>query len=95
MLADRPDVGSEAFMASRMGVGMFVFDVATGGGTSRWMLHQAANDGFRGVLLVCFDGPDAAAGPRGFVLLANRELGDTVVTAFTLGCGRALSLNPQ
>lgn len=29
------------------------------------------------------------------VLLANRELGDTVVTAFTLVCGRALSLNPQ
>ena len=35
------------------------------------MLHQAANDGFRGVLLVCFDGPDAANGPRGMVVLSN------------------------
>jgi hypothetical protein len=42
-----------------------------GGVASRWMLHQAANDGFRGVLLVCFDGPDASDGPRGLVVLAN------------------------
>ena len=37
------------------------------------MLHQAANDGFRGVLLVCYDGPDAADGPRGFVVFANGD----------------------
>ena len=62
-------------MRSRMGVGMFVFDVASGDGgrPSRWMLHQAANDGFRGVLLVCFDGPDAEGGPRGMVVLANGD----------------------
>ena len=34
---------------------------------------QAANDGFRGVLLVCFDGPDAADGPRGFVSICNGD----------------------
>lgn len=68
-------------MSAAMGVGMFVFDAVptsttkpAGGGpaaASRWMLHQAANDGFRGVLLVCFDGPDARDGPRGVVVLAN------------------------
>ena len=54
---------------------MFVFDVvsSSGGAPSRWMLHQAANDGFRGVLLVCFDGPDAADGPRGIVVLCNGD----------------------
>merc|ERR1712006_53771 len=40
---------------------------------SKWMLHQAANDGFRGVYLVCFSGPDAANGPRGFVVLSNGD----------------------
>jgi len=77
------DLGSEAFMSAAMGVGMFVFDAVptsttkpAGGGpaaASRWMLHQAANDGFRGVLLICFDGPDARDGPRGVVVLANGD----------------------
>lgn len=51
VLARRPDLGSEAFMAAGMGVGMFVFDVASTDAQrpNRWMLHQAANDGFRGV----------------------------------------------
>ena len=49
--------------------GMFVFNA----GPNRWMLHQAANDGFRGVLLVCFDGPDAARGPRGLVAICNGD----------------------
>jgi hypothetical protein len=35
--------------------------------------YQAANDGFRGVLLVCFDGPDAARGPRGLVAICNGD----------------------
>jgi hypothetical protein len=75
MLKRRPDNGAYAFMKARMGVGMFVFDVASEGGgpPNRWMLHQAANDGFRGLLLVCFDGPDAAAGPRGFVAICNGD----------------------
>jgi sugar/nucleoside kinase (ribokinase family)/CubicO group peptidase (beta-lactamase class C family) len=75
VLTRRPDCGSEAFMSAGMGVGMFVFDVASEDGArpNRWMLHQAANDGFRGVLLVCFDGPDADRGPRGLVVLVNGD----------------------
>ena len=63
-------------MRSRMGLGMFTFDVPSSepARPNRWMLHQAANDGFRGVLLMCFDGPDADSGPRGLVVLANGDL---------------------
>ena len=75
MLGDRPDLGAYAFMRARMGVGIFTFDVASSecSRPNRWMLHQAANDGFRGLLLVCFDGPDADAGPCGLVLLCNGD----------------------
>ena len=31
-------------------------------GENRVMLHQAANDGYRGVYMVCFDGPDRGKG---------------------------------
>ena len=34
------------------------------------MLHQAANEGFRGVYMLCFSGPDRG---RGFVLLCNGD----------------------
>jgi len=75
MLSDPTDNGAYAFMKAKMGTGMFIFDVAAEGGSppNRWMLHQAANDGFRGLLLVCFDGPDAADGPRGLVALCNGD----------------------
>ena len=75
MLSPRPDIGAHAFMKATMGVGMFVFDVAStdGGAPNRWMLHQAANDGFRGLLLLCFDGPDASRGPRGLVVICNGD----------------------
>ena len=72
----KPELGAYAFMKAKMGVGMFVFSAAAadaGAPPNRWMLHQAANDGFRGVLLVCFDGPDAADGPRGLVVLCNGD----------------------
>lgn len=70
MLTPGVDLGSEAFMAAKMGLGVFVFEVEGG---SKWMLHQAANDGYRGVYLVCFDGPDAAEGPRGVVVFSNGD----------------------
>ena len=75
MLTPGPDLGSEAFMRARMGLGVFVFEVPNkpAGSASKWMLHQAANDGFRGLYLVCFDGPDAVDGPRGFVVLCNGD----------------------
>ena len=66
MLDGAVELGAFDFMHSRMGLGVFVTLV----GPNRFMLHQAANDGFRGVFFVCFDGPDAG---RGFVLLSNGD----------------------
>ena len=83
VLAKTDDLGSEAFMRSRMGVGMFTMDTLSSDPArpNRWMLHQAANDGFRGVLLVCFDGPDADAGPKGLVVFANGDNNATLLVA--------------
>jgi CubicO group peptidase (beta-lactamase class C family) len=93
MLKDRPDLGSYEFMKAKMGVGMFVFDVQSEGGgpPNRWMLHQAANDGYRGVLLICFDGPDAAQGPRGLVVICN---GDNQGMLLNCAVSRALLASP-
>ncbi|KNC78413.1 beta-lactamase [Sphaeroforma arctica JP610] len=55
------------FMRSNMGLGVFVLSA----GPNTFLLHQAANDGFRGLYLVCVDGPDALQGPRGAVILSN------------------------
>lgn len=75
ILTAGPDLGSEAFMRARVGLGVFIFEskAPEHSEASKWMLHQAANDGFRGLYLVCFDGPDAALGPRGFVILSNGD----------------------
>ena len=51
------------------------------------MLHQAANDGFRGFFLVCFDGPSADGGPAGLVVLCN---GDNGGVLFNCAVARAL-----
>lgn len=69
LLTHNVDKGCFSFMHSVMGLGVFVLKA----GKNRFMMHQAANDGFRGLYLVCFDGPDAAKGPRGFVVLANGD----------------------
>ena len=34
------------------------------------MIHQAANDGFRGLYVMCFDGPDHG---NGCVIIANGD----------------------
>ena len=75
MLTPGPDLGSEAFMRARVGLGVFIFEAKAPGAAkaSKWMLHQASNNGFRGIYLVCFDGPDAEDGPRGFVVLSNGD----------------------
>jgi len=66
MLGDTVDFGCFDFMKSRMGLGVFV---ATAG-PNKIMMHQAANDGFRGLYMVCFEGPDAM---KGFVINANGD----------------------
>ena len=89
MLERRKDLGAGAFMGARMGRGIFIRDVASGDlqNPDRWMLHQAANDGFRGLFLVCFDGPSAANGPRGLVVLSN---GDNDAMLFNCAMARAM-----
>jgi CubicO group peptidase (beta-lactamase class C family) len=61
------DLGCREFMGARMGLGVFV---AQAGATNRLMLHQAANDGYRGIYMLGFDGPDAG---KGFVILCNGD----------------------
>ena len=60
------DLGSMDFMLAKMGVGVFVSTA----GSNKIMIHQAANDGFRGVYMMCFDGPNKG---NGFVLLTNGD----------------------
>ena len=52
------DIGSLEFMGCGMGLGIFVGQA----GPNRVMVHQAANDGFRGFFFLCFDGPDYGKG---------------------------------
>lgn len=60
------DLGAMDFMGAKIGLGVFV---ATAG-PNKIMLHQAANDGFRGVYMLCFEGPDKG---KGFVILSNGD----------------------
>lgn len=71
MLEHTQDLGAFAFMQAEVGLGVFVARA----GENRFMLHQAANDGFRGLYLVCFDGPAyrEKEGPSGVVLLSNGD----------------------
>lgn len=74
------DLGAVDFMRARVGLGVFVARA----GPNKLMLHQAANEGFRGVYLVCFDGPDRG---KGFVLLCN---GDNPAVLFQCEAARLL-----
>lgn len=65
-LSLKVDLGCMDFMRARMGLGVFV----TSAGKNKIMIHQAANEGYRGVYMVCFDGPDAN---KGFVSLLNGD----------------------
>ena len=64
-----------------MGLGVFV---ASAGAQNKFILHQGANDGYRGVFLLCFDGPDMG---KGCVILAN---GDNPAVLLQCGILRAL-----
>ena len=62
--------------------------VARAGPSNRIMLHQAANDGVRGLYMLCFEGVDAG---KGFVILSN---GDNPAVLFQCELTRHL-LGPQ
>jgi allantoicase/malate synthase/CubicO group peptidase (beta-lactamase class C family) len=66
MLHADADKGSRAFMAADMGLGCFIAEA----GPNRLALHQAANEGFRGVYVMCYSGPNAG---NGFVLISNGD----------------------
>eukprot|EP00301_Raphidiophrys_heterophryoidea_P007996 c1301_g1_i1.p1 GENE.c1301_g1_i1~~c1301_g1_i1.p1 ORF type:complete len:402 (-),score=62.55 c1301_g1_i1:86-1255(-) len=77
MLEKTTDNGSLAFMGAEMGLGVFVMKA----GPNRVACHQAANDGFRGVYLICFEGPDAG---KGFVVSTNGDNKSVLIVAQTL-----------
>lgn len=66
MIDNAVDLGALDFMHARAGLGVFV---ATAG-PNTLLLHQAANDGFRGLYVICCDGPDLF---KGFVLISNGD----------------------
>ena len=72
MLFPERDKGSMDFMGASMGLGVFVTDSAD----NRLALHQAANDGFRGLFIMCFKGPDQG---KGFVICTNGDNNATVL----------------
>jgi allantoicase/malate synthase/CubicO group peptidase (beta-lactamase class C family) len=60
------DKGCREFMGCQVGLGVFVAEA----GENKIALHQGANDGFRGLYLHCFDGPDRG---KGFVIFCNGD----------------------
>ncbi len=68
------DKGCRKFMGALMGLGIFIVEA----GPNRFMLHQGANDGFRGIFLHCFFGPDAG---KGLVVLSNAEFNGVLFNA--------------
>lgn len=61
------DFGCKAFMNSLMGLGVFTAEA----GTNKLAIHQGANDGFRGLFVHCYDGPEKGLG---MTILCNAEL---------------------
>ena len=77
MLDNGVDKGALEFMGSLIGYGVFILEA----GDNRFLLHQAANDGFRGIALICFDGPAASQGPTGLVIISNGDNNATSLLA--------------
>ncbi|MFT5318489.1 MAG: malate synthase, partial [Chlamydiales bacterium] len=80
MLYAGRDFGSMEFMGAKMGLGVFLGEA----GPNRIAVHQAANDGFRGLYLVCYKGPDEG---KGFVIVSN---GDNKATLLNCEIARNL-----
>ncbi|MDB9786862.1 serine hydrolase [Bacteriovoracaceae bacterium] len=60
-LVDGIDLGSVGFMGAKMGLGTFVCEM----GQNKVMLHQGANDGFRSLYMMVYEGPSSG---QGFVI---------------------------
>jgi len=65
---------SRGFMAADVGLGVFIAEA----GNNRLAIHQGANDGFRGLYVHCYAGPDRG---KGFVVLCNSELSGVLFVA--------------
>ena len=61
------DKGCMNFMGVRMGLGIFTADA----GPNKLAIHQGANDGFRGLYIHCYDGPNIGLG---MTILCNGEM---------------------
>tara|TARA_B100001971_G_scaffold84647_1_gene78203 strand:+ start:309581 stop:314173 length:4593 start_codon:yes stop_codon:yes gene_type:complete len=68
------DLGCMDFMHAKMGRGVFTVEA----GENEFLLHQGANDGYRGIFLYCYKGPDRF---KGLSILCNGELNGVVLNA--------------
>jgi len=68
------DKGSVEFMGAKYGMGVFVAEA----GPNTLALHQSANDGYRGLYVMCFKGPDRG---KGFAVLCNGDNNGMVLNA--------------
>lgn len=91
MLHPRGIRGGQEFMASDPGLGVFV----TQCGANRVMLHQAANEGYRGLFAVVYDGPDAGSGLVSVALADDKAmLANVAACRHVLGAVRWQGLAP-
>eukprot|EP00397_Hematodinium_sp_SG-2012_P018304 GEMP01018747.1.p1 GENE.GEMP01018747.1~~GEMP01018747.1.p1 ORF type:complete len:422 (+),score=71.12 GEMP01018747.1:98-1363(+) len=68
------DKGAMDFMGAFIGTGTFIARAKF----NSIAIHQAANDGFRGVYVICVDGPDRG---RGFIVFSNGDNNATLLNA--------------
>ena len=68
------DKGCLNFMGVKMGLGIFT----TEAGPNKLAIHQGANDGFRGLYVHCYDGPNIGLG---MTILCNGELSGVLFNA--------------
>lgn len=69
------DHGSMEFIGAKMGLGIFVVEAEE----NRFAIHQAANDGFRGLYCHCFRGPDIG---KGFTILSNSDVNGIIFISY-------------
>jgi len=65
-MIDSEEKGSKDFIGGMSGHGIFIFQA----GHNKFIGHHGANDGFRGIYLLCIEGPNDG---QGLVLFSNGE----------------------